>query len=73
MASNAQKRHELQQENGGERGVSEHRLPQKSTCFSKFSCSSPSPALYKVQTGKKKLWKQASNVVCGMRGGGGYV
>ena len=33
-----------------------------------FFCSSPSPALYKVET-RKKFWIHASNIVCGVRGG----
>ena len=52
--------------------MSEHRLPKKSTSFSKFFCSSPSPSLYKVQTGKKTLetcvqrclWDEGRGRVC---------
>ena len=44
-----------------------------SASFSKFSCSFPSPTLYKVETHKKKFWIQESSVVCGVRGEVGLV
>ena len=44
----------------------------KQCIFSKFSRSSPSPTLYKVET-LKKFWIHMSNIVCGVRGGAGPV
>ena len=38
--------------------------------FRNFLVDLPPPTLYKVET-RKKCWKHASNIVCGVRGGGG--
>ena len=40
--------------------------------FRKFLAVLPPPTLYKVET-RKKFWIQASNIVCGVRGGVGLV
>ena len=44
------------------------RFPLNSGSFPKFSCSSPSPTLYKVEY-RRKFWIHSSNIVCGVRGG----
>ena len=42
--------------------------------FRNFLVVLPPPPYIQFKLGKKKLWKHASNVVCGVRGGAlGYV
>ena len=46
------------------------RFPLKTVHpFRNFLAILPPPILYKVET-RKKFWIHASNIVCGMRGGG---